>query len=168
MLILSLFLALAACSSSGADAPAVGEPAEACNEAFCVAYPAGWDVVDTGESYISFRYPGDEGILATVGRVSLEGITVNAGGTWPAPPREVVDLLWSLLDGGDAELSRVDLADDGSFDSSGFASGGRLWHRLVPVTASRGYGIEMRAPNASWEPHADVFRQSLVILDFDP
>lgn len=116
---------------------------------------------------MSFSHPDSEELVATVGRVNLEGIAVSAGAVWPVPAREVVELLWSLLDGGEAELGTATLVEDGSYDSRGFVSTGRLWHRLIPVTASRGFGIEVRAPNSSWEEHADVFRQGLEVLNED-
>jgi hypothetical protein len=158
---------LAASCSEGATAPTVEESLQVCNQDFCVDYPIGWTVLETGDRFISFAHDATEGVLATVGRVNLEGITVNAGGEWPVPPRDVVDLLWDLLDGGEAELARVDLVEGGALDSWGFIGGGRLWHRLVPITASQGFGIEVRAPNAGWEPHADVFRTGLLILNSD-
>ncbi len=166
-LLVAVALLVAGCSD-GAAAPELSESIQTCNPDFCVDYPSGWTVVETGERFISFAHDAQEGILATVGRVNLEGITVNAGGAWPVPARDVVDLLWDLLDGGEAELARVDLVEGGALDSWGFISGGRLWHRLVPISASQGYGIEIRGPNASWESHADVFRGNLVVLNSDP
>ena len=157
-------LLLVSCSGSTA-APPVGESIQACNPDFCIDYPEGWTIIETGDRFISFENDVAEGILATVGRVNMEGITVNAGGAWPLPARDVVELLWDLLDGGEAELARVDLVEGGSLDSWGFIEGGRLWHRLIPISASRGYGIEVRAPNAGWEAHADVFRGNLIVLN---
>lgn len=165
--LLALVALLAASCSGGAAAPEVGESLQACNTDFCVDYPQGWIVLETGDRFISFEHDAADGILATVGRVNLEGIAVNAGGAWPVAARDVVDLLWDLLDGGEAELGGVELVQGGSLDSWGFISEGRLWHRLIPITASRGFGIEVRAPNASWEAHADVFRSGLVILNSD-
>ena len=162
--VLMAALAVGGCSA-GLEAPAAGDPSEACIVDFCVAYPAGWEVVESGDRFISFVFSDADTVVATVGRVNLEGIATNAGASWPQPARDVVELLWSLLDGGEAELARVDLVRGGSLDSWGFISSGRLWHRLVPISASRGYGIEVRAPNASWEPHADVFRSGLVVLN---
>lgn len=165
-LLMTSAIVLAACST-GPEAPIVGAIAEVCTPDFCVDYPNDWSVVDTGEQFVSFAHPEGADLIATVGRVNLEGIADNAGATWPVPPREVVDLLWSLLDGGEAELGAAMLVPGGSLDSWGFISSGRLWHRLIPVSASRGFGIEVRAPNASWETHADVFRQGLTVLNDD-
>lgn len=165
--LLAMLALVAASCSGGATAPVVGEARQACNQDFCVDYPEGWTVLETGDRFISFEHEAEDGVLATVGRMNLEGITVNAGGVWPLAARDVVDLLWDLLDGGEAELARVELVAGGALDSWGFIGGGRLWHRLIPVTASQGFGIEVRAPNASWEPHADVFRSGLVVLNSD-
>lgn len=158
---------LAVGCSSGADAPTFDGTEEVCIPDFCVNYPSGWSVAETGPRFVAFAHPAGEDVIATVGRVNLEGITVNAGGTWPVPARDVVDLLWMILDGGDAELASVDLIADGALDSWGAISTGRLWHRLIPISASRGFGVEVRAPNSSWETHADIFRQNLVVLNED-
>lgn len=163
-LLLLVALVLGACSA-GAPAPSVGNSEEVCNTDFCVGYPVGWDVVEVGDQFISFMHPSTDGVVATVGRVNMEGVVLNAGGQWPQSARNVVDHLWSLLDGGGAELTRVDLATGGALDSRGSVSTGRLWHRLVPVTSSVAIGVEVRAPNLSWEPHADVFRQSVQVLN---
>lgn len=166
-LLTALGLALAGCGGGGAEAPPVGEIRSACIDDFCAAYPDGWVVEELGSRFISFTHPVSPDVIATVGRVNLEGIVVNSGGTWPAPPRDVVDRLWMLLDGGEAELGDVRLEEGGVYDSWGFISGGRLWHRLVPVSASRGFGVEVRAPNDSWESHADVFRRGIEVLNED-
>lgn len=160
----TMALAAAACSN-GIEGPAVGEVAEACVSEFCIDYPVDWEVVELGEEFISFRYPSAEGVVATVGRVNMEGVVVNAGGDWPQPARTVVDHLWSLLDGGEAELAARGLVVGGAIDSWGFISSGRLWHRLVPVTSSVAIGVEVRGPNNTWEDHADVFRQSVRVLN---
>jgi len=164
VLFAALTLIGTACSS-GPVAPALGFAEEVCIPDFCVGYPSDWEVVELGELFVSFAHPAGPDVVATVGRVNLEGVVVNAGGLWPQSARNVVDQLWSLLDGGDAELDDVSLVSDGSYDSSGFIGSGRLWHRLVPVTATQGYGVEVRAPNATWEPHAEVFRQNLIVLN---
>ncbi len=39
-----------------------------------------------------------------------------------------------------------------------------MWHRLAPVGGERGIGVEVRAPNSSWEPHADVFLDGLEVV----
>lgn len=164
--VLALGLAAAGCSD-GPTAPAIDGSEEVCIDDFCAAYPAGWEVVEAGNRFVSFSHPRAEDVIATVGRVNLEGIASSAGGGWPLPAREVVDLFWQILDGGEAELSAVMLEAGGVYDSQGFISTGRLWHRLIPVTASRGFGIEVRAPNNSWREHADLFRNGLRILNED-
>lgn len=164
MRLIAIVIVAAACSS-GATAPPIDGVAEICIPDFCVDYPQSWKVVESGDRFVSFSYPEADGVVATVGRMNLEGIVVNAGGAWPVPPRDVIDHFWSLLDGGEAELAHVALAGDGALDSWGFIATGRLWHRLVPTSASRGFGIEVRGPNASWEAHAEVFRRNLVVVD---
>ena len=151
----------------GVAAPPIDATAQVCIDDFCVDYPDSWTVAETGERFVSFTHPESDDVLATVGRVNLEGIAVNAGAAWPVAPRDVVDLLWSILDGGDAELANVMLEAGGVLDSWGFISTGRLWHRLVPVTPSKGIGVEVRAPNQSWEVHADVFRSTLIVTNDD-
>lgn len=163
---ITLALGATACGG-GAVAPPIDATDQVCVDDFCVDYPNGWTVAETGELHISFSHPESEEVLATVGRVNLESIAVNAGAAWPVAPRDVVDLLWSILDGGDAELANVMLEAGGVLDSWGFISTGRMWHRLVPVTPSKGIGVEVRAPNQSWEAHADVFRSGLVVTAED-
>ncbi len=158
-------VALSVACSAGASAPPVAEVAEICGAEFCVGYPAGWEPAEVGVGFISFSHPDVPSAVATVGSVNMEAVVNNAGGSWPVAARDVVDHLWRLLDGGQAELLRVDLTPDRSYDSVGRIEGGRLWHRLVPITATRAWGVEMRAPNASWESHAAVFRQNLVLLE---
>jgi hypothetical protein len=38
-----------------------------------------------------------------------------------------------------------------------------MWYLLHPIQGSVGIGIEMRAPNGSWETHADAVFNSLVV-----
>ena len=156
---------VSACGASGPEAPNYTDLDQACTTKFCVAYPAGWEVIDSGDGFMSFSHPAGEGILATVGRVNLEGIATNSGLTWPAQTEDVVTGLWSLFDGGGAELESVELVAIGEYDSAGSISSGRLWHRLIEVTASRGYGVEVRAPNPSWDGHADAFRAGFTLID---
>ena len=158
-------LAVGACGASGPDAPAYTDLAQACTADFCVSYPAGWELTDSGDGFMSFSHPAGDGILATVGRVNLEGVATNSGLTWPAQTEDVVSGLWSLFDGGGAELERVELVDIGEYDSSGAISTGRLWHRLIEVSASRGFGVEVRAPNPSWGAHAEAFRAGFALVD---
>lgn len=163
---MALALFVVACSG-GPSAPDIEGNEEVCIADFCATYPTGWEIVEAGDRFVSFAHPMATDVIATVGRVNLEGIAASAGSSWPVPARDVVDLFWEILDGGEAELSAVSLVEDGSLDSQGFIGTGRLWHRLVPVTASRGFGIEVRAPNTSWREHAAVFRSGVRILNED-
>ncbi len=91
----------------------------------------------------------------------MEGLITATGGTWPRTTDDVVRALWELLDDGNAELGSLRLLSDGSVRSFGTFGGGRMWHRLAPVGGERAVGVEVRAPNSSWESHADVFLDGL-------
>ncbi len=161
-----MLLVVTACGGdSGPDAPDVGATEVACNEVMCAEYPAGWDV-EIGETFLSFSHPlAPQSVLATVGRVDMRGVVTGAGGTWPAAIESVVRDLWALLAGGEgAELSRVDLLSDGSVRSEGRIEGMRMWHRLIPIAPPRAIGVELRAPNTTWQAHADVFLDGVVSL----
>ena len=155
--------AIAAACSTGIEAPPVGETDVVCAERFCIEYPAAWTVTDIGDSFATFAHPAapDE-VVASVGAVNMEGLVQAAGGTWPQTVDNVVRTFWSLADDGKAEVGEVRPLLDGSVSSSGVYQGGRLWFRLVPTSASRGLGIEVRAPNRTWGDHADVFLDGLV------
>jgi len=38
-----------------------------------------------------------------------------------------------------------------------------MWHLLYPLEGSSAIGIEMRAPNDSWETHADAVFESVSV-----
>lgn len=161
-LLVAALLVLAACGS-GADAPPVAGSEQVCTETFCASYPAGWDVIDRGDSFVSLAHPLDtEMLLATVGPVNMEGLVTANGGTWPQTVAGVVEAFWRAADGGNAELATSTVLPDGSVESFGVFRGGRMWARLIPLNTTDALGVEMRAPNRSWEAHAQVLLDSVV------
>ncbi len=163
--LLVVVLALASACGSGPQAPAAAAPRVVCAENFCVAHPGDWEVVEVGEDFAVFRHPAAlEEVVASVGQVDMEGLVTATGGTWPRTTDDVVRALWDLLDDGNADLGSLRLLSDGSVRSFGTFGGGRMWHRLVPVGGERGVGVEVRAPNSSWEAHADVFLDGLEVV----
>ncbi len=136
-----------------------------CTETFCAQYPAGWNLVDRGDTFISLSHPDDpETLLATVGPVNMEGLVVANGGTWPQTVSGVVEAFWRAADGGEAELATSTILPDGSVESFGVFRSGRMWARLIPLTTTDAIGVEMRAPNRSWESHAEAFLDSVVVV----
>jgi hypothetical protein len=160
----TLTLALTACGA-GPDATAIGDTELVCTETFCAEIPADWNVVDSGDDYVSYAHPLDSGaLLATVGPVNMEGLVTANGGTWPQTVAGVVEVFWEAADGGNADLGSLTVLPDGSVESFGVFGDGRMWTRLIPITTSRAVGVEMRAPNSSWEPHAEVLLDSVTLL----
>jgi hypothetical protein len=159
-----LVLVVAACGG-GAAAPAVTATDLACADEFCAAYPADWSVVDSGATFLSFSHSeAPEDVVATVGGVNMESLVEANGGQWPASPQQVVEIFWGAVDGGDAELGRLEFRDDGSIESFGVFGTGRMWSLLLPTDAVRAVGVEVRAPNSSWEDHARVFLDGVQVL----
>jgi hypothetical protein len=134
-----------------------------CTAAFCLDVPAGWDG-EVAETFISFNHDIlPDGTFLTANVVDLEAIVTAAGGTWPVPPDETVAAFWALLEDADeGELRRTERMVGGAVRSWGTHSTGEMWYLLVPVEGSVGIGVEMRAPNDSWEAHADVVFSSVV------
>jgi hypothetical protein len=160
----SLALVATACGG-GPDATAVGDTELVCTETFCAEIPADWNVIDSGDGYVSFAHPLDpEALLATVGPVNMEGLVTANGGTWPQTVAGVVEVFWEAADGGNADLGTLTVLPDGSVESFGAFGGGRMWTRLIPLTISEAIGVEMRAPNSSWASHADVLLDSVQVL----
>ncbi len=156
-------LLVAACAS-GPSAPPVDGREVACADTVCIAYPSGWEVIETGPDFIRFQHPlAPDVALATVGSTNMEAVVAQAGGTWPARTVDVVEAFWSLLEEtGVGELATTTPVGDGAVRSTGAYERGRLWFLLVPVGTSRAIGVEVRAPDASWETHADVFFSEVV------
>ncbi len=156
-------LVVAACAS-GPSAPPIDGRDVACADTVCIAYPSGWEVIETGPDFIRFQHPSAPNVaLATVGPTNMEAVVVQAGGTWPARPVDVVEAFWRLLEEtGVGELATTTPVGDGAVRSMGAYEGGRLWYLLVPTGTSRAIGVEVRGPDASWESHADVFFSEVV------
>ncbi|MEN8239261.1 MAG: hypothetical protein ABFR53_08690 [Actinomycetota bacterium] len=167
---LALVVALvAAACSSGPSAPALGEAETVCNERFCVDVPEGWEG-EVGENHLSFHHALDPAhTFLTVGATDMEAIVESAGGTWPVPTEEVTRSFWALLE--DADVGRFERSTrrvGGAIQSWGAHEDGEMWHLLEPVTGATAIGIEMRAPNDSWESHATFVFDSLNILATSP
>lgn len=151
-------LVLAGCGASGPDAPAVDAVERVCSGELCIDHPTGWEV-ETGPGYIGFLHPdAPEKAKATVAIVSMEAIATNAGTSWPAPAEDVARAFWTLLDqGGVGSLVTIERLTGGSIRTLGTYEGGAMWHLLVPLDGSDAIGVEVRAPNRTWDDHADVF-----------
>ncbi len=154
-------LFVSACSA-GPGAPGVRETETVCNELFCVDVPQGWEA-EIGETYLSFNHELDpDHTFLTVGKVDMEAIVEGAGGTWPVSPEDTTRAFWSLLEEADAgTFERSVRRVRGAIKSWGTHVDGEMWHLLYPIEGSRAVGIEMRAPNDSWETHADTVFDSL-------
>jgi predicted phosphoribosyltransferase len=158
-------LFVAACSS-GPEAPAISSLETVCNDAFCVDVPDGWEA-EVGDTYLSFHHSLDPiHTFLTVGVADMEAIVVASGGTWPVSTEEATRSFWSLLEDVDvASFKRSQRLVGGAYKSWGTHTDGDMWYLLYPVQGSRGIGIEMRAPNGSWETHADAVFNSLVVIE---
>ncbi len=156
-------LFVTACSS-GPAAPVVGATETVCNDQFCVDVPQGWES-EIGDTYISFRHELDPThTFLTVGVVNMEATVRAAGGTWPVGPEEATRAFWSLLEEADVgKFERSTRRVGGAIKSWGTHVDGEMWYLLYPIEGSRAIGIEMRAPNDSWERHADTVFDSLTI-----
>jgi hypothetical protein len=94
----------------------------------------------------------------------MEAMVEASGGTWPVSVEEAARSFWSLLEEVDvASLKRSQRLVGGAYKSWGTHADGDMWYLLYPIQGSVGVGIEMRAPNGSWETHADAVFNSLVV-----
>ncbi|MGI9643638.1 MAG: hypothetical protein ACR2N9_12790 [Acidimicrobiia bacterium] len=146
---------LASCSSGPAAPPA--EPArETCTSAVCMDVPDGWGG-EVGDTYLAFHHAvAPESTFLTANTVDMEAIVVAAGGSWPATTEDVMTSFWALLEEVDeGRLIRTERMVGGAIRSWGSHSTGDMWYLIVPVEGSRGIGVEIRAPNDSWEAHVD-------------
>jgi hypothetical protein len=166
VLLAAIGLSLVTFACGGATpAPPVGATDVVCSDEFCAAYPVSWTLADSGAAFLSFQHPSaPDDVIATVGRVNMEGLVVANGGQWPAAPRQVVETFWGAIDGGNAELGRIEFRPDGTVESFGVFAGGRMWTRLLPTDAVRAVGVEVRAPDSTWEDHARVFLDGVQLL----
>ena len=157
-------LVLVTACSSGPAAPAVSVLETVCNERFCVDVPEGWEA-EVGETYLSFHHSLDPNhTFLTAGVADMEAVVVASGGTWPVSTEEATRSFWSLLEDVDvATFVRSQRLVGGAIKSWGTHVDGDMWYLLLPVEGSTGIGIEMRAPNSSWESHADAVFNSLVV-----
>ncbi len=162
--LLMLLVFLVGCAG-GPDAPEAVAGELVCNADYCMTMPAGWTVAERGDDYVSFVHPDSPDALATVGPVNMEALVTAAGLTWPTQPETVVRAFWQLLDeGGEASFDSLTFVGDGSVRSTGSYGSGRLWDRLIPLNGATAVGMEVRGPNRTWQSHADVFLDSLVVV----
>jgi hypothetical protein len=162
--IVSVALLFVTACSSGPAAPSVTSTETVCNDLFCVDVPNGWNA-EIGESYLSFHHDLDPNhTFLTVGVADMEAIVVASGGTWPVSTEEATRSFWALLEEVDvASFKRSQRLVGGAIKSWGTHADGDMWYLLLPIEGSQGVGIEMRAPNSSWEAHADIVFNSLVV-----
>ena len=159
--LIGIVLVVSACSQ-GVAAPDVGSLETVCSDAFCVDVPEGW-VPEVGDTYVAFNHEADpDNTFLTAGIIDQEAIVTGAGGTWPASTDEVVAAFWSLLEGSDVgSFERSQRMVGGAVRSWGDHETGRMWHVVHPTGGSTAIGVELRAPNDSWESHADVVFESI-------
>jgi hypothetical protein len=155
--LLALGLVVVAGCSSGVAAPTPVESFTDCTADFCLAIPDGWIVVNGGD-YISAVHEDDpEHTFLTAAVIDLQAIVEASGGSWPARSADVSRAFWTLLEQADVgEFERSGRIVGGAERSWGTHEDGKMWHLIVPTGATSGIGVEIRAPNDSWEAHADV------------
>lgn len=153
----------AACGA-GPDAPTAAAGDLVCNAGYCVTMPEGWMIVEQGDNFTRFGHPDSDAALATVAPLNMEALVTQTGGTWPTQTENVARAFWQLLsENGEASFGSLSFVGDGSVRSRGSYQDGRLWYRIIPLAGSSALGMEVRGPNASWEAHADVFLDTLVV-----
>jgi len=158
-------LVLAAACSAGPAAPPVTGETSICDDVACLTYPDGWEVVEVGDTFIRFTHPADpEHLHATISPTNMEGVVTEAGGTWPALPADAVRAFWALLEETGAGRLGALRPVPGGIRSVGTYGKGRMWFLLLPTDATHAIGVEVRAPNRSWETHADVFFSHVTTL----
>lgn len=157
-------LVVAACSS-GPAAPEVQPTETVCNADFCIDIPQGW-TAEIGDGYVSAHHElAPDDTFLTAGLINFEAIVESAGGTWPAPTAEVARAFWTLLEQADVgDFERSQRMVGGAERSWGTHDDGQMWHLVFPTEPSRGIGVELRAPNDSWEAHADIVFESVTPL----
>ena len=155
-LLVSATLVLVGCSA-GPDAPDASPVTEVCSTGFCITVPSGWET-EIGETYISAHHAlAPDSTFLTAGVINMRAIVENAGGSWPATTEEVARSFWALLEDADAgSFERSSRMIGGAERSWGAHRDGDMWHLVFPTGASSAIGVELRAPNGSWEAHADT------------
>jgi hypothetical protein len=157
---------LATACSQGVAASDVGQVETVCSERFCLDVPEGW-VAEVGDTYLAFNHESDpDNTFLTAGVIDQEAIVTGASGTWPAPTEDVAAAFWSLLESSDVgSFERSQRMVGGAVRSWGDHETGRMWHLVYPTGGSTAIGVELRAPNESWESHADVVFTSVTMID---
>lgn len=160
-----LLVATGAACATGPDAPTVVTGDLVCNAGYCVSMPEGWMILEQGDDFTRFGHPATESALATVAPLNMEALVTQAGGTWPTQTENVARAFWQLLsENGKASFGSLSFVGDGSVRSRGSYEDGRLWYRIVPAAGTSAIGMEVRGPNGSWEAHADVFLDTLMLV----
>ena len=159
--IVAAMLILSACSQ-GVTAPQITALERVCSDVFCVEVPEGWEA-EIGDTYLSLHHVSDpENTFLTVGLIDMEAIVTSSGGTWPVPTQDVVVAFWSLIEVADVgSFTRAQRMVGGAVRSWGDHETGKMWHLVYPLAGSAAIGIELRAPNTSWEAHADAVFESV-------
>ncbi len=163
-LFVGLVVFVTACSQ-GVAAPPVTGTETVCTDAFCIDVPVGWTVTDRDNTYVSFSNEVDpENTFLTAGPVNMEALVTAAGRTWPVPMDEVVLSFWSMLEeAGVGKYGRSRRMVGGAVRSWGEHETGTMWQLMYPLGGSAAIGIGLRAPNGSWEKHADVVFESVTV-----
>ncbi|MEN8239019.1 MAG: hypothetical protein ABFR53_07455 [Actinomycetota bacterium] len=158
-------LFVTACSQ-GVAAPDIAGTETVCSDVFCIDVPGGW-VAEVGDTYVAFNHEADpDNTFLTAGILDEEAIVTGAGGTWPVPTEDVVVAFWSLLESsGVGSFERSQRMVGGAVRSWGDHETGRMWHVVYPTGGSTAIGVELRAPNDSWESHADVVFASITPIE---
>lgn len=153
---------LAAACSSGPDAPPAAAGEEVCTETFCILVPDGW-TYEVADTYISAAHDvAPDTTFLTAGVINMQAIVESAGGTWPVPTADVSRSFWTLLENaGAGEFTRSARMVGGAERSWGSHTDGDMWHMVHPTGPTSAIGIEIRAPNGTWESHADTVFESL-------
>lgn len=165
VMVVSVLVVVVSACSSGPDAPPIAGSETVCTETFCIDVPDGW-TYEVGTEYVSAHHDlAASKTFLTAGVINLEAIVVNAGGSWPVSTPEVTRAFWKLLeDAGVGTFSRSQRVVGGAERSWGKHQDGVMWHLIVPTGGSSGIGVEMRAPNDSWETQADFVFDSVKVL----
>lgn len=163
LVVMVIAFAVTACSS-GPDAPTAGPGEEVCAATFCVIVPEGWSY-EVQDTYISASHElAPTTSFLTAGLINMEAIVQAAGGSWPVGTPEVTRAFWTLLEeAGAGRFERSARMLGGAERSWGTHADGQMWHLVFPTGPSSAIGVELRAPNDSWETHADLVFESVTL-----